>query len=127
MPSDVVGWMTGESGGCSRFPLLALKQPLGRVAASCATTAKAMRQWRLCAMAIAGGRMVDSYSFGTRQTLAAHFANNSDPAIVMSSHLGAGYIPTLQVRSCGRGQSDSCGCCCVAVCWPVPCHQHPCM
>jgi hypothetical protein len=42
--------------------------------------------------------MVDYYSFGTRQALAAHFANNSDPAVVLSSHLGPSYIPTLQVR-----------------------------
>jgi hypothetical protein len=46
--------------------------------------------------------MVDYYSFGTRQALAAHFANNSDPAIVLSSHLGSRYIPTLQVRHPSR-------------------------
>lgn len=40
--------------------------------------------------------MPDSYSFMARQTLWAHFQNHSDPAVVISSQLGASYIPTLQ-------------------------------
>ena len=87
----------GRSGGVQLMAIQRRRHGLLPVAPEPPSCPRMLAEWRaLVVHACADGKMPDWYSFGARQALAAHFANNTDPAVVVSSHLGAAYIPTLQ-------------------------------